>query len=1212
MSHAATHAPGSVRARWRTAALVSLSALVASTLMGLPGAQASTVGTAAFTGSTGTATVGGTLYARSGAALTLTVTTSTDTKCVDVAGAFTGHQTSATARSSWTFATLAGSGDGARAVTVSASPSFNPQGACTGNTGSLGTSYVADNTGPVVSATLSPAANGDGWNKTSTDLTWTAVDAGSGVASGPTPSSSSETANGTVTRTSSATDRLGNSGNGSLTVRIDKVAPTITAAQTANPDGTTTVTFTCTDPNSGNASSGIASCVADGSSPASSSRTVAGGVTVTGTATDRAGNTGTASSTAPVRDTTPPTLSGSPTTSPNGAGWYAGDVTVAWTAADPESGILAAPGNTTITGEGVGLVSSQTVTNGVGLSTTANSSPAVGIDRTKPTTAIGGTSNGWVDGDVTVTLTPSDNLSGVVSTTYAVDSGAPQSGTSLTLSDEGVHVLTFSSTDAAGNAEDVQTATIRIDLTAPQISHAFTPLSYTDGAWTNRTVTVTFTCTDQGGSGVADCTSPVTASSEGIHVVDGTATDGAGNTATDRATVRIDTTAPLVGAVVSGLLNAAGWYSGPVTVTFSGSDALSGVSSVTPPFVVLGEGSGQGASATVTDAAGNTATDGVTGIDVDLTPPVLTASFPTGWQTGDVLVDWSCTDPLSGVATGPADETVTGEGANLSSSASCTDVAGNTTTETVTGIRIDRTPPTTLATVPDALASGWYGGPVTVTLSGNDNLSDVAATFYTVDGGPAQPYSGAFPFATEGTHTLAFWSVDGAGHAETPGAPLTLKVDTTAPVTDLIDPISPATGWFVTTGIPFAFEPSDGGAGVAATFYTIDGGNPETFGETFTAQLTAGRHTITYWSVDLAGNTESTHTTTIDIDPTAPTITGTAVPAPNGNGWNNSDVTVSFTADDGPLGSGVVSLTDPVVVGTESAARILTGTAQDAAGNSSSTTVTVRLDKTPPTVGGAVTSGAPNAAGWYRSPVTVGFICADALSGVDSCTAPVTLSTDGANRFADGTALDRAGNSASTRVSGINLDKVGPTARFSRTVGTALFGDPLTAPTCTAADSLSGPAGCTVTGFSTAVGTHTLTATARDNAGNVTTATQAYTVSPWTVRGFYSPIDLGTVVNTVKGGSTVPVKFELFAGTTELTSTADVVSLTVQSMTCKPSSLTDAIEATVATGGTALRYDATAGQFIFNWKTPAGAGKCYQLTMTARDGSTQTALFSMK
>ena len=35
--------------------------------------------------------------------------------------------------------------------------------------------------------------------------------------------------------------------------------------------------------------------------------------------------------------------------------------------------------------------------------------------------------------------------------------------------------------------------------------------------------------------------------------------------------------------------------------------------------------------------------------------------------------------------------------------------------------------------------------------------------------------------------------------------------------------------------------------------------------------------------------------------------------------------------------------------------------------------------------------------------------------------------------------------------------------------------------------------------------------------------------------GYYQPVDMNGVWNTVKGGSTVPLKFELFAGTTELT-----------------------------------------------------------------------------
>src|SRR6188472_3246715 len=50
------------------------------------GASASSVSSAVFTGGAGTVSVGGTLYAKQGAALTLTVVTSSDTKCVEVTG----------------------------------------------------------------------------------------------------------------------------------------------------------------------------------------------------------------------------------------------------------------------------------------------------------------------------------------------------------------------------------------------------------------------------------------------------------------------------------------------------------------------------------------------------------------------------------------------------------------------------------------------------------------------------------------------------------------------------------------------------------------------------------------------------------------------------------------------------------------------------------------------------------------------------------------------------------------------------------------------------------------------------------------------------------------------------------------------------------------------------------------------------------------------
>ena len=87
----------------------------------------------------------------------------------------------------------------------------------------------------------------------------------------------------------------------------------------------------------------------------------------------------------------------------------------------------------------------------------------------------------------------------------------------------------------------------------------------------------------------------------------GTAKDKAGNSATDSVTVKLDKTTPTIVASANGTKNAAGWYNDDVTVSYTAGDALSGISGV-PASKVLGEGADQRASATVTDAAGNSAT----------------------------------------------------------------------------------------------------------------------------------------------------------------------------------------------------------------------------------------------------------------------------------------------------------------------------------------------------------------------------------------------------------------------------------------------------------------------------------------------------------------------------------------------------------------------------------------------------------------------------
>ena len=124
---------------------------------------------------------------------------------------------------------------------------------------------------------------------------------------------------------------------------------------------------------------------------------------------------------------------------------------------------------------------------------------------------------------------------------------------------------------------------------------------------------------------------------------------------------------------------------------------------------------------------------------------------------------------------------------------------------------------------------------------------------------------------------------------------------------------------------------------------------------------------------------------------------------------------------------------------------------------------------------------------------------------------------------------------------------------------------------------------------------------------NTTTAS----IQPWTFKGFYQPVDMNSVVNTVKAGATVPFKFEMFKAATELTDTASIKSLTAKTINCATTTTFDDIELT-ATGGTSLRYDATAGQYVYNWQTPKTIGTCYAVTISGQDGTGATAYFKTK
>ena len=187
----------------------------------------------------------------------------------------------------------------------------------------------------------------------------------------------------------------------------------------------------------------------------------------------------------------------------------------------------------------------------------------------------------------------------------------------------------------------------------------------------------------------------------------------------------------------------------------------------------------------------------------------------------------------------------------------------------------DTTPPLTTPSIAGQLgAQGWYAGPgpitLTLTASDPDDQANVLTTRYSLDNGTTwQAYSAPVALP-EGQYTLAYSSSDPAGNVEVTQT-VPLKVDLTPPQTVADAPSGPVSG-----SATVQLRASDALSGLAVTHYTIDGGARQD--GTQVTVTGAGSHTITYWSVDNAGNAETTHSIQVTI--AAPTATATATTPP--------------------------------------------------------------------------------------------------------------------------------------------------------------------------------------------------------------------------------------------------------------------------------------------------------------------------------------------
>jgi hypothetical protein len=321
----------------------------------------------------------------------------------------------------------------------------------------------------------------------------------------------------------------------------------------------------------------------------------------------------------------------------------------------------------------------------------------------------------------------------------------------------------------------------------------------------------------------------------------------------------------------------------------------------------------------------------------------------------------------------------------------------------------------TNATLPAAGVSVPYSASLVATGGfGNETWSLASGALPTglslstagVISGTTPATGGAFTFTVKVTDSSCLNSVSSC-QPQTASQTFTIIIDSTPPViTPTIKGTLGLNGWYI-SNVTVNWSATDPESGIASSTGC---------GSTSITTDTAGL-TLTCSAVNGAGLFIS-DTVIVKRDATAPTIVGSRTPAPNAAGWNNTNVTVSFTCTDNLSGvapgypTGGATLT----ANTPQSGVTVSGVCTDLASNSGSASVgPIKIDTTPPTI----TITAPVNGGTYllNSAVASNFNCLDAISGIAACVGinasgtNFNTSTPGTHSFTV-TATDVAGNQA--------------------------------------------------------------------------------------------------------------------------------------------------------------------------------------------------------
>jgi hypothetical protein len=336
----------------------------------------------------------------------------------------------------------------------------------------------------------------------------------------------------------------------------------------------------------------------------------------------------------------------------------------------------------------------------------------------------------------------------------------------------GQQTASCSYTDGGGlTASSSKTYSI-IDPTAPTVGSTLDPAS-ADGAngWYRSNVSLTWTITEPESPGSVvktGCVDQGVTADQPATTYSCQATSAGGASSLESVTIKRDASDPTITAgasTPSGPYTSGTWTKQTVTVHYTCADVgPSGLAGSCPSDEAIAadtSAAGTDVSAGVSDNAGNSATSNTINVKVDKTAPEVTVSASraadwNGWYNHAVTFSAQGTDVPSGIDTCESSSYGGPDSATASATRSCTDKAGNSSSDSV-GFQYDATDP--------LLSPSVSPNPVVL------NASAAAASGASdAPSGVAADSCGPVDTTSVGTHSVACSATDNAGNEATTSA----------------------------------------------------------------------------------------------------------------------------------------------------------------------------------------------------------------------------------------------------------------------------------------------------------------------------------------------------------------------------------------------------------------------------------------------------------